>query len=74
MIDDIRSDRFLRLPAVLSRTGLSRATLYRKIVAGTFPPQRKLAERCCGWRASEVDVWLRNPMTFTVADLEREDA
>lgn len=74
MIDDIRSDRFLRLPAVLSRTGLSRATLYRKIVAGTFPPQHKLAERCCGWRASEVDVWLRNPMTFTVADLEREPA
>lgn len=74
MIDDIRSDRFLRLPAVLSRTGLSRATLYRKIAVGTFPPQHKLAERCCGWRASEVDVWLRNPMTFTVADLEREDA
>ncbi|WP_338426004.1 helix-turn-helix transcriptional regulator [Sphingopyxis kveilinensis] len=72
MIDDIRSDRFLRLPAVLSRTGLSRATLYRKIAAGTFPPQHKLAERCCGWRESEVDVWLRNPMTFTVADLERE--
>lgn len=74
MIDDIRSDRFLRLPAVLSRTGLSRATLYRKIAAGTFPPQHKLAERCCGWRESEVDVWLRNPMTFTVDDLEREDA
>lgn len=74
MIDDIRSNRFLRLPAVLSRTGLSRATMYRKIAAGAFPPQHKLSERCCGWRESEVDVWLRNPMTFTIADLEREDA
>lgn len=67
-------DPFLRLPRVLACTGLSRATLYRKIAAGTFPPQHKLAERCCGWRASEVDAWLRNPMTFTIEDLEREDA
>lgn len=74
MIDNIRSDHFLRLPAVLHRTGLSRATLYRKIAAGTFPAQHKLAERCCGWRASEVDIWLRNPITFTLADLECERA
>jgi prophage regulatory protein len=64
-------DSFIRLPQVLACTGLSRATLYRKIAAGTFPPQHKIGERCCGWRASEVNVWLRNPMTFTLADLER---
>ena len=67
-------DRFLRLPTVLNLTGLSRATLYRKIAAGTFPHQHKIGERCCGWRASEVELWLRNPMTFTVTDLEREHA
>lgn len=61
-------DRFLRLDTVLDRTGLSRATLYRKISAGTFPAQVKLAERCCGWRESEVNMWLRNPISFTVAD------
>ena len=66
--------RYLRLPAVLERTALSRATLYRKIAAGTFPAQYKLGERCCGWRESEVELWLRNPMTFTVADLEHENA
>lgn len=65
------TDRFLRLNTVLDRTGLSRATLYRKIRAGTFPPQYKLAERCCGWRESEVALWLGNPMTFTVADLPK---
>ncbi|WP_033073486.1 helix-turn-helix transcriptional regulator [Sphingopyxis sp. MWB1] len=65
--------RYLRLPAVLERTALSRATLYRKIAAGTFPQQVKLAARCCGWRESEVELWLRNPMTFTVADLERDE-
>ncbi|AJA09260.1 hypothetical protein SKP52_11815 [Sphingopyxis fribergensis] len=62
-------DRFLRLNSVLDRTGLSRATLYRKITAGTFPPQHKLATRCCGWRESEVKIWQRNPVTFTLKDL-----
>jgi prophage regulatory protein len=62
-------DRFIRLDAVLDRTGLSRATLYRKITAGTFPPQEKLAARCCGWRESHVSIWQRNPATFTLADL-----
>lgn len=62
-------DRFLRLNTVLDRTGLSRATLYRKIAAGTFPKQIKIAERCCGWRESEVTAWQRNPIYFTVDDL-----
>ena len=66
--------RLMRLNEVLDLTGLSRATLYRKIAAGTFPAQRKLAERCCGWRAGEVDVWLRNPVSFTVDYLQREPA
>lgn len=62
-------DRFLRLNSVLDRTGLSRATLYRKIADGTFPPQKKLATRCCGWRESHVNIWLRNPVSFTLKDL-----
>lgn len=61
-------DRFLRLAAVLDRTGLSRATLYRKIHAGTFPQQVKLAERCCGWRESAVEQWLINPMHYSASD------
>ena len=61
--------RLMRLDEVLGLTGVSRATLYRKIAACTFPAQHKIAERCCGWRAGAVDIWLRNPMTFTVADL-----
>lgn len=63
--------RLMRLTEVLNLTGLSRATLYRKIRAGTFPPQQRVASLCCGWRVGEVDIWLRNPMSFTLADLER---
>lgn len=65
--------RLMRLGEVLDLTGLSRATLYRKIAVGTFPPQHKIATRCCGWRVGEVNVWLRNPKTFTVADLDRDN-
>lgn len=63
--------RLMRLSEVLDLTGLSRATLYCKIAAGTSPTQHKIAERCCGWRAGDIDFWLRNPMSFTLADLER---
>lgn len=66
-------DRYLRLNAVLDCTGLTRATLYRKIQAGTFPAQYKLSERCSGWRESEVSAWQRNPMKFTRNDLPREE-
>lgn len=34
-------DRIIRLKTVLSRTGLSRSTIYRKIAEGTFPAQIK---------------------------------
>lgn len=39
-------DHFLRLNNVLERTGLSSATLCRKIQTGTFPKQPRIAERC----------------------------
>lgn len=61
-------DRILRLNAVLDRTGLSRATLYRKMESGTFPRQIKIAERCAGWRESAVSVWLQNPMSYSDDD------
>ncbi|HEX7783170.1 MAG TPA: AlpA family transcriptional regulator [Sphingobium sp.] len=59
-------DRFLRIDTVLHRTGLSRATLYRKVQQGTFPRQIKLAERCVGWRESAIADWQRNPFFYTV--------
>ncbi|WP_343609755.1 AlpA family phage regulatory protein [Novosphingobium sp.] len=58
-------DRFLRINEVLRCTGLSRATLYRKIQEGSFPAQTKLSHRCCGWRESAVDHWCKNPMFWS---------
>ena len=59
-------DRILRLSAVLDRTGLTRATLYRKIQQGTFPRQVRIATRCAGWRESAISDWMRNPMFYQV--------
>jgi prophage regulatory protein len=61
-------DRILRLNKVLDRTGLSRSTLYRKVQAGTFPRQVRIAARCTGWRESAVNAWIRNPMFYSVED------
>lgn len=61
-------DRILRLNKVLDRTGLSRSTLYRKVQAGTFPRQVRIAARCAGWRESAVNAWIHNPMFYSVED------
>ncbi len=61
-------ERILRISTVLDRTGLSRATLYRKINDGTFPRQIKLSTRCAGWHESAINAWLRNPVYFHVDD------
>ena len=63
-------NRILRLSSVLERTGLSRSTLYRKIQAGSFPAQVRISDRCIGWRQSEVEQWLRNPMYYSRTDAE----
>ncbi|MFQ5470736.1 MAG: helix-turn-helix transcriptional regulator [Gammaproteobacteria bacterium] len=52
--------RIERKPAVLSRTGMSHATLYRRIISeGLFPPGITLGNRSVGWLAHEVDTILK---------------
>ena len=51
--------RFLRLPEVLTRTGLSRSTIYVRLAQGRFPPPVSLGSRAVGWVESEVDEWIR---------------
>ena len=48
----------LRLPAVKSRTGLSRSTIYLLLSRGTFPKSVSLGERAIGFVESEVDDWI----------------
>lgn len=47
--------RLLRLPEVLSRTGLSRSTLYAD---PTFPKSVKVGQRAVAWAETEIDAWI----------------
>ena len=48
--------RFLRMPEVCDRRGLSRPTLYRHIADGVFPPPVKLGAKASGWPEHEVEA------------------
>ena len=62
--------RFIRLPEVLSRTGLGRTSVYRKMAEGTFPKSLKLGgppkdpeafdSRAIAWIEDEIDKWLES--------------
>lgn len=50
--------QMLRLPEVMSRTGLGRSTIWNRVAQGSFPKQVKLGARSSAWVASEVDRWI----------------
>jgi len=49
--------RILRLPEVITRVGLKRASIYQHIAEGTFPRQIPLGPRAVGWIETEIDAW-----------------
>lgn len=50
--------RILRLPEVISRVGLKRASIYQYISASNFPKPVSLGPRAVGWLEHEIDAWL----------------
>lgn len=57
------ASRLLRVPEVLSRTGLSRTSLWRLEKAGQFPARRRISANAVGYLSDEVDAWLRERPT-----------
>lgn len=53
-----KSDKLLPLPEVIDRTALGRATIYRKMRAGTFPRSVHIADRKVAWIEREVMEWI----------------
>jgi prophage regulatory protein len=49
--------RVLRKPEVMSRIGLSDASIYRMEKAGRFPKRIRLGGQSVGWFSDEVDKW-----------------
>ncbi|OWJ76632.1 DNA-binding protein [Haematobacter missouriensis] len=57
-------DRIIRLDTVRARTGLSRSTIYRKIAEGTFPAQLRISTNGAGWKESDINRWVANPVAW----------
>jgi prophage regulatory protein len=52
------SHTILRLPTVIERTGLSRSSIYLRIVNNQFPKSVSLGGRAVGWIEEEIDEWI----------------
>ncbi|WP_260602476.1 helix-turn-helix transcriptional regulator [Variovorax sp. MHTC-1] len=52
---------FFRMADVIRITALSRATLYRRIAGGKFPPSVHLGGRACGWPRAALQDWIDDP-------------
>ncbi|MDP5279936.1 AlpA family phage regulatory protein [Sphingomonas sp. DG1-23] len=58
------TESFVRLPLVVKRTGLSRATIYRKMARGEFPKSQRISANAIAWYESDLQRWLRSPMCW----------
>jgi prophage regulatory protein len=62
MLDEEKNEtaptRILRLPDVINRVGLKRASIYAAIAQGSFPKQITLGDRAVGWIEQEIEAWL----------------
>lgn len=51
-------DELWGVKTVVTKTGLSRSTLYAYVTIGLFPKQRHIGVRRVAWLASEVRAWI----------------
>jgi prophage regulatory protein len=57
----------LRLPEVMDRVGICRASIYQRMNQGTFPKSVSLGPRSVGWLESEIDTWLEERVSARAA-------
>lgn len=60
-------DNLLRLADVRARTCMSRATIYRKIAAGTFPASHQISAGLVAWYEADINAWVADPMGWRAA-------
>lgn len=57
--------RIIRLPEVMSMTGLSRSSVYKQQAQGSFPksiPLTGQGGRAIGWYAYEIEAWIQEKL------------
>jgi len=52
------SKKFIRLPEVKNKTGLSRSSIYLRMSNAEFPQSISLGSRAVGWLESDINEWL----------------
>jgi len=52
-------NRILRLPEVIDRVGLRRASIYVHMSQGSFPKAIAIGSRAVGWLEHEIEAWLK---------------
>jgi prophage regulatory protein len=61
---DHPAERLIRLPEVLTLTGLPKSTLYNMVRQGRFPKPQKMG-RISLWRLSDVNRFISDPSSYT---------
>lgn len=54
----MNSQQIIRLPAVLTKIGMSKPSVYNMIKRGDFPAPIKLGAKASGWVVAEIDNWI----------------
>ena len=53
-----QSRKFLRLPSVIDKVGLSRSQIYKLIQQGAFPEPVKIGPKISVWIEEKLEVWM----------------
>lgn len=64
---NVQPGRLLKIADVVRETSLHRATIYRAIKAGTFPPSRRLGAQRVAWFEADIEAWKQSLGTETTA-------
>ena len=62
----------LRVPDVVMRVGLSRTTIWRKVIAGEFPAPLSLGKHSVGWPSIWIDDWVASRPQVNYAPVHQE--
>jgi len=58
--------RVIRLPQVISTTGLARSTIYKKVANNEFPKPISIGVKSVGWLESDVQKWIEQSIQSTL--------
>jgi prophage regulatory protein len=56
----IQGEQFLRLPQVIEKTGMARATIYKQMKKGFPKPVKIAGGYSSAWLLTEIEQYMRN--------------